>query len=255
VQFPIDITLGPLRISSHLVFELLAYVLGFRYYLLLRVKSEDPISEDNRLWILIGGAFGALIFSRLIGSLENPSEWAQAKYPLLYMYQSKTIMGGLAGGLLGVEIAKLILGEKNSSGDLFTLPLIVAIMIGRIGCFLSGVSEPTYGISTSLPWGMNLGDGVLRHPTSLYEILFLCTLWALFYYFDSRISFEMGIKFKLFMVSYFSFRFLIELIKPVPEIFMGLSTIQLLCIAILLYYSVTIKDALLNPKNLIKHEY
>ena len=54
-------------------------------------------------------------------------------------------MGGLFGGLLGVELAKKIIGEKQSSGDLFVFPIILGIFIGRIGCFLSGINEFTYG--------------------------------------------------------------------------------------------------------------
>ena len=55
-----------------------------------------------------------------------------------------TIVGALLGGLLVVEITKKIIHEKSSSGDLFTYPLILAMMIGRIGCFTSGLTEETY---------------------------------------------------------------------------------------------------------------
>ena len=59
---------------------------------------------------------------------------------------------------------------------LFTYPLILAIIIGRIGCFSMGVFEETYGLPTTLPWGMNLGDNIPRHPVCLYEIIFLIFL-------------------------------------------------------------------------------
>lgn len=236
MQFPINLNLGPITIPSHLVFEVLGYVLGFRYYLMLREKADDPISEYHRLCIMAGGAFGALIFSRLIGALENPHEWMASPYPLLYLYQTKTIMGGLAGGLFGVEIVKKLIGEKRSSGDLFTLPLILAIMIGRIGCFLSGVSEPTFGVETNMPWGMDLGDGLLRHPTSLYEILFLLILFFIMKVSRHYLIRSEGRMFRVFMLTYFGFRFLIEFIKPVAIICLGLSTIQLLSLFIFIYY-------------------
>ena len=85
-------------------------------------------------------------------------------------------MGGLFGGLLGVEIAKKIIGEKRSSGDLFAFPIILGIFIGRIGCFLSGTNEFTYGIETTSIFGMDLGDGMLRHPLAFYELVFLVLL-------------------------------------------------------------------------------
>jgi phosphatidylglycerol:prolipoprotein diacylglycerol transferase len=163
-----------------------------------------------------------------------------SSYPLLYLYQTKTIMGGLAGGLLGVEIVKKVIGEKRSSGDLFTLPLILAIMIGRIGCFLSGVSEPTFGVETNMPWGMDLGDGLFRHPTSLYEILFLLILFFIMKVSRHYLIRNEGRMFRLFMLIYFGFRFLIEFIKPVAIICLGLSTIQLLSLFIFIYYSLII---------------
>ncbi len=51
---------------------------------------------------------------------------------MIYFFASKTIVGGLLGGILGVEIAKKLVGIKHSSGDLFCFPIILGIMIGRI---------------------------------------------------------------------------------------------------------------------------
>ena len=50
------------------------------------------------------------------------------------------------------------------------IPLVVGIFIGRIGCFLSGTNEFTYGQETSSLPGMDLGDGLSRHPLALYEL-------------------------------------------------------------------------------------
>ena len=83
-----------------------------------------------------------------MGFLENPI-FLTSFEQVVELYNSKTIMGGLFGGLLGVEIAKKIINESSSSGDLFTFPLIFGIFIGRIGCFLSGVNEFTYGEETT----------------------------------------------------------------------------------------------------------
>ena len=158
--YPLEFGYGDFKVSAHLVFEVLSFMLGYRYYRYLKARSADRISEDNRFSIIIGAAMGAFLGSRLVGSLENPNGWLVAEYPLLYFYQSKTIVGGLFGGLLGVEAAKRVIGERHSSGDLFTVPLILGIMIGRLGCLSTGVYEPTYGIETDLPWGMDLGDGL-----------------------------------------------------------------------------------------------
>lgn len=145
-------------------------------------------------------------------------------------------MGGLFGGLLGVEIAKWKIGEKRSSGDLFTLPIILGIFIGRIGCFLAGTNEFTYGTETSFFAGMDLGDGILRHPIALYEILYLAMLFIVFTRLARHGKLENGILFQWFMLSYFGFRFLIEFIKPNIFYTLGLSSIQWLCIICFIYY-------------------
>lgn len=75
------------------------------------------------------------------------------------------------------SLQKKMIGEKKSSGDLFVYPMLLALIIGRIGCFSMGVYEETYGIKTDLPWAMNLGDGIPRHPVTLYEIIFLLCFW------------------------------------------------------------------------------
>ena len=209
MNFPVEISFGVFKVNAHLLFEILAFSIGFRYFLFKRKRSSDPINQENRIWIILGATFGALIFSRLIGSLENPIAWWESKNKLLYLFTNKTITGGLFGGLLGVELTKFFIKEEKSSGDLFTEPLILAMIIGRIGCFCNGVYEQTYGIPTNLPWGMNLGDNLLRHPVALYEIIFLLFLWLIIIV-RKRSSYKDGSVFKLFMVFYFLFRLPME---------------------------------------------
>lgn len=199
----------------------------------------DVISSNNRLSIILGAALGALIGSRLIGFLENPLiEFSQQN--LIQLLNTKTIMGGLFGGLLAVEFAKKRIGETESSGDLFTFPIILGIFIGRIGCFLSGINEFTYGYETTSVFGMDLGDGLLRHPTSLYELIFLVILFLGLKHIKKNTVLKNGDLFKWFMILYFAFRFFIEFLKPNVFYVFGLSTIQILCIICLLYYRTTI---------------
>lgn len=254
MKYPVEIGFGNLRISAHFILETLAFVIGFRYFLYLKRKQSDPIPESNRVWIIIGAAFGAFLFSRVLGSLENAGVWLQAENPWLYFYANKTIVGGLLGGLLFVEITKSFLKEKLSSGDLFTYPLILAMIIGRVGCFSAGIYEPTFGVESSLPWALDLGDGILRHPVALYEIIFLMMLWFSLYSLEKYIRFDMGVRFKLFMITYLAFRFLLEFIKPVHPLVWSLTTIQLACAAGLVYYYRTITRLFYNPGKLALHE-
>lgn len=236
MSFPVQFQVGSAVISLHAILETLAFFIGFRYFLFLRKQQGDHFSHSSRIVVIIGAIVGALIGSRLIGSLERPNELQMTTHLFDYIYNNKTVVGGFVGGLAGVELVKKIIGEKKSSGDLFVFPMILALMIGRVGCFSMGVYEETYGCETSLPWGLNLGDGLRRHPAVLYEMLFLFLLWVGLKAVQRRLALENGALFKLFMIAYLFFRLLLDFIKPHYVVFLGLSTIQLTCLACLLYY-------------------
>jgi phosphatidylglycerol---prolipoprotein diacylglyceryl transferase len=222
-------------INVHLVLEYLAFFVAFRYYVYAKKGVEDPISKENRLSIILGAMIGALVGSRLMGYLENPIPFSEPAHFLLLM-NVKTIMGGLFGALISVEITKKYIGEPHSSGDLFTFPTMLGIFIGRIGCFLTGINEFTYGTTTHFFMGMDLGDGQLRHPLALYELLFLPLLYLALRWVAHTRSLINGELYILFMLSYFGFRFFMEFLKPNDFIPFGLSSIQWLCIGCYLYY-------------------
>jgi phosphatidylglycerol:prolipoprotein diacylglycerol transferase len=239
MSIPFEPEIAGRIINVHLILEYLAFFVAFRYYLNLRRKAVDAISTSNRLSIILGAIVGALLGSRIMGFLENPVV-DLSEVSFIQLYETKTIMGGLFGGLLGVESVKRIIGESQSSGDLFTLPIVVGIFIGRIGCFLAGTNEFTYGTTTSFITGMNLGDGLNRHPLALYEMVFLALLFILLRNQYRKNQNQNGLLFRLFMISYFGFRFIIEFIKPNTFTLLGFSSIQWLCILCFVYYRRTI---------------
>lgn len=233
MKFPIQIELFGDRFHLHYLFEVLAFFIGIRVYYYLKRNTEDPISDENRLWILLGAMVGALIGSRLVAVLEDPS--ALSNLTFRYIYESKTIIGGLLFGLFGVELIKKVIGVKIASGDLYVVPILVALFIGRIGCFSMGIDEPVYGIETQFVTGMDLGDGLLRHPVILYEMVYIVLLLILFYLIRNKQLLN-GDRFKLFMVLYFVFRFFIEFLKPYHALFLNLSSIHWSAIFIVIYY-------------------
>jgi phosphatidylglycerol---prolipoprotein diacylglyceryl transferase len=248
MHFPIEISFGNNKIPIHAITEIAAFFIGYRYYAFLRKRQGDLIQTENRLWIFIGAIFGALIGSRLVGSLERPYELSQTKNIWLYIYSNKTVLGGFLGGLFGVELIKKIIKEKHSSGDLFTYPILLALIIGRIGCFCMGVYEETYGTVTTFYAGMNLGDGLLRHPVTIYEMIFLASLWIVLLQIEKKHTLAEGVRFKIFIIAYCVYRFSQEFIKPAFPVFVGLSTIQLTSVIGLVYYY----KVFLHPKQLLQ---
>ncbi len=237
LQFPIVIEIADSKILLHAILEVLAYFVAFRYFLYLRKKEGDSIVQTNRMWIIIAAIFGSLIGSRLIGGLEDPTQIQKAENILFYFYANKTVLGGFLGGLFGVEFVKKLIGEKQASGDLFTFPMLLGLLIGRIGCFSMGVYEETYGIATNFFAGMDLGDGIKRHPVTLYEIVFLCLIGWTISFITKKRPLVQGASFKLFLIGYCLFRFLCDIIKPHYNLWLGLSTIQYTALIGLLWYS------------------
>lgn len=235
MRFPVYVGFGSVALHPHWVFEILAYILAGYLYRQQRRRQGDSLDARSRRWVLGAAVAGGLVGNRLLYQLEDPVAFAADWANPMALLGGKTIVGGLIGGLIAVEWIKRRLHVVVATGDLLTRPLILGIGVGRIGCFLSGLTDGTYGIATRLPWGVDFGDGVLRHPTQLYEIAFLCVLFALITRLASRLPVA-GDQFKLFMLAYMTFRLAVDAIKPAVSIG-GLSAIQWACLATIAYYA------------------
>jgi prolipoprotein diacylglyceryltransferase len=234
MSFPVYLRIGPFQLHPHFVFETLAYAVGFRLYVSLRNRRGDPLLREMRWWVIAAATAGAALGSKVLYWFEDPQLTLANRHNPAFFLGGKTIVGALIGGLVAVEWTKRRLGITQRTGDLFALPLALGIAVGRIGCFLTGLGDNTVGIPTSLPWGVNFGDGP-RHPTQLYEIVFLIFL-AIAIEIAARRPHPEGDLFKLFMTSYLAFRLAIDFLKPEVRVFVGLSSIQWACVAMLVFY-------------------
>jgi prolipoprotein diacylglyceryltransferase len=213
VSYPVWIEVFGHRIHPHLFFELFAYFSGFQCYLALRRRAGDRLEPPVRLWVVAAAAAGAALGARALYLLECPAETLARWREPAYLLAGKTIVGGLAGGWLAVEIVKRAMGIHGRTGDLFAVPLALAIAVGRIGCFLTGLADHTYGVATALPWGVDFGDGVARHPTQLYESLYLVFLALGIARMSSSARLREGDRFRVFVVGYFGFRLLVDFLQ------------------------------------------
>ncbi|MEN3339929.1 MAG: phosphatidylglycerol---prolipoprotein diacylglyceryl transferase [Acidobacteriota bacterium] len=235
MTFPVYLHIGGLTIHPHWIFESLGYAVGLYWSYRSRRRIGDVVDPRSRRAVTIAALVGGLIGSRLSAAFEEPLRLSSGGAGLEFLFSGKTIVGGLVGGIIAVELVKWLRGVTTATGDLFTLPLILGIAIGRIGCFLSRLDDQSYGIATSLPWGVDLGDGIRRHPTQLYEIAFLAALVATLLSLWERLRVT-GDRFKLFIVSYLGFRLLVDFLKPGVRLG-GLTTIQWICIAAIAFYA------------------
>jgi len=232
MQFPYYIHVLGLKVHPHVLFELIAYSAGFQLYLLLRrrwPRREAAVPMEQGMWLIVAAVLGAAAGSKLLAWAESARHYWSNRHDLAVVLGGKTIVGGLLGGWAGVELAKKRLNVTARTGDVYVFPLVLGMCLGRVGCFLTGLADHTYGNFTSLPWAVDFGDGP-RHPTQLYEIVFLLLLGVALVLRMRSIIFN-GELFRLFMLGYLSFRFAAEFIKPSDKPLAGLSAIQIACAA------------------------
>lgn len=217
-----------MRVHPHLVFELLAYAVAAITYWRRRRALGDDISTEARWALAAAAVVGAVFGSRILFWFEDPRRTLAQLTDLQHLVGGQTIVGGLLGGWIGVEWQKRRIGIQQPTGDLLAVPIALSTAVGRIGCFLSGLPDGTYGVASSLPWAIDLGDGVPRHPTALYESAFMFALaYALS---GSARRASRGESFLALIAAYLAFRLVVDTWKPGVTIFAGLTAIQIACI-------------------------
>ena len=252
INFPVYVQLFGKNIHPHVFFFIFAYFVAARIYSVERRKLDNnyEITFIQKISIIYGMIFGAFIFAILISYLQNPIEniYKTEKNPLYILTVGKTIVGGIFGAILGIEITKKIVHVDVSTGDAFVLPIVIGMIIGRIGCFLTGLEDGTVGNPTKLLFGINFGDGITRHPTQLYEIIFFIILLFLYFKFykSVKLIYPNGFLFKMFIFLYFMFRLIIDFIKPYPRFYFGFNSIQVICLIGIIYYGYLIIEIIIK---------
>jgi hypothetical protein len=206
----------------------LAAFLGARWVYRHRRSAVDGLAGQTApsyfVILAAAGALGAWAF----GSFNT----LRASTPVL----SHSIAGALVGGILGVEIWKRWHGVRGSTGGPFVIPLCLGIVVGRWGCLFAGLADETYGRPTGLPWAVDLGDGIGRHPVEIYEslamALFLAVYWRALI--NGR-SWAARHGFHAFVLAYAIQRFAWEFLKPYPPLIGPFNLFHLLMIGLAAY--------------------
>jgi prolipoprotein diacylglyceryltransferase len=219
----------------HGLFEYAGIACGVALYRRQRLREGvGGLTRSGGFAVLVGLLLGAAIGNKAVFLIERP-DVLQQLLAGAWMMPGQSIVGGLLGGLIGVEIAKGMTGQTRSTGDAMVWPIAVGIAIGRIGCFVAGMHDDTFGVATSSLWGVDFGDGVRRHPTQLYDAIVVLALASSVH---GRFQRSAGLAFKLFLSGYLLWRFAIDGLKPVPHAYaLGWSGIQWVCALALLAYA------------------
>ncbi|HEX3952244.1 MAG TPA: prolipoprotein diacylglyceryl transferase family protein, partial [Stellaceae bacterium] len=149
---------------------------------------------------------------------------------------ARSIEGAMAGAIVGIEVLKWRMGLKGSTGLRFVAPLAAAIVVGRFGCFFAGLDDMTYGTPTKLPWGVDFGDGIPRHPVQLYESAAMAAFLIAFLLLMRRPSETIRrTGFYAFVTVYAAQRFAWEFLKPYGTVVGPFNLFHLLSLALVVY--------------------
>jgi len=219
----------------HTLFDALAWIgAALSYYRLARAVKFPVLRTDWRYAAVLVFGAGAGAISCGTGNLWLSHQTGFAR----------SIEGAILGGIIAVELYKRSARIVGRTGARFALPLATGVAIGRIGCFLAGLDDFTYGTPTALPWGHDFGDGVLRHPVQLYESASMAA-FAIFYIANVRRGDRFVIENGFYLAAgcYALQRFAWEFLKPYGALIGPLTLFHVVSIAILLYAVVMIATA------------
>ncbi len=215
------------QIYAHTILELAGYSLGFQLFRLTRKRwGLPPIPRADALLLLGGCILGAAMGSKLLAWIDRPTLYFGSVGNLPLLLEGKTIVGGLLGGWMGVEAVKKRIRLTVATGDAYVFPLILGMIVGRVGCFLTGPMDDTWGAATTGVFGIDPGDGVARYPLPLFEIVLLGVVGAGLWLRHRR-AHSHGLLFRLFILFYMTYRFGVEFLKERDAVYLGLSGIQL----------------------------
>lgn len=179
---------------------------GGRWVYRQRRPSVEALAARTAPGYFIALALGAALSAWLFGSLN-------LKAP------SHSIAGALAGGIIAVELWKWRHGITASTGGPFVVPLALGIIVGRWGCLFAGIDDQTFGTPTHWPWGVDLGDGIARHPVQIYESLAIALFLGVYLVALRRgQAWAVQHGFHAFILAYAGQRFAWEFLKPYPSL-------------------------------------
>ena len=194
-----------------------------------RLKGTMPVDVDSLglgypLALVVGAVAGGYGFGSFNLILTGVDQYG------------RSIVGALTGAIFAVEVFKWRQGIRSSTGLIFVPGFCTSLVVGRFGCFFSGLEDWTHGTATSFSWGYDFGDGVLRHPVQLYEsglmaafLLFAVVMLA------RRSPFFYRNGFYLMVGTYAFQRFWWEFLKPYATPIGPFNTFHFLCAGLMAY--------------------
>jgi phosphatidylglycerol---prolipoprotein diacylglyceryl transferase len=216
---------------SFFVFLWLIVWISIVFYL----SRKDKKNDENMFYVVFAWIIGWTIWAKLPIWIAYFSTILNS-WNIEAFFSGRTITGWLIWWTLAVLLTKKKLWIKTRFWNNLVPGIIVWIALWRIWCFLAWCC---YWEVTTLPWWVNFWDDLFRHPTQIYEILYLSML-LVWYLFLKNKKTRPWFLFDLFLLFYFGYRFLIEFIRVEPVVLYGFTWYQIASLVVVLYVLIKI---------------
>ena len=230
---PILFVLNGVPIYSHGFFLNLALWICLLLVVLEARRRRWPKGEV--VPITLAAFVGGMIGARVSIVLFNGWETAPVVLDFFRLFDPRVGPGSILGGVVGAYIAGFIasraIGQAGCACDAFAPAMALAMVIGRIGCFLSG--EDGLGTPTGLPWGVWNGS-YTAHPAPLYEAAFSLVWFIILLSLRNHPWMQNGNLLKFGVGGYALVRFFIEFVRNNRILLWGLTGQQWFCLGLLL---------------------
>ena len=195
---------------------------------LVRRDSRDwPLPQPVRYQVLGVVGLGSLVGCALPAFFAGGTVGTLTSWSLL---APKTILGGLLFGFFAIAAFKRLTDNSVDTSDAFARGAIAMMLIGRLGCV---AQHCCYGDLTTLAWGMDFGDGVLRVPVQAVEAAGLLVLALAMQWLHAGDRMRGRRLFVLF-ASYGFMRFGLEYLRaPVADSYLGVGFYQWLALLLM----------------------
>ena len=197
-------------------------------WLASRQRPDPRLTWAQGAAVQIAAAVGAIAGAHLLQWPATAWGWTQADVHAWQPWAGRTVLGGLIGGWIAVEVAKWRLGVRQPTGDGFAAPLAVALACGRLGCWWAGCCA---GVPSAAWCAVPDAHGVVRIPVPLIEAGFHAAAGGTLLL-AARRSWQPGRRLSWYLLAYAGLRLVLEPWREHPPLALGLSWYQFLALGL-----------------------